>query len=43
MGDFVVKTFLGTAVDSDGDGVADCMDHCPDTPNKLKLAASQRY
>lgn len=37
MGDFVAKTFLLTAVDSDGDGVADSMDRCPDTPRGVAV------
>jgi OOP family OmpA-OmpF porin len=39
MGSFVAKTFLGTAADSDGDGVADYMDKCPNTPKGAAVDA----
>jgi OOP family OmpA-OmpF porin len=39
MGSFVAKTFLGTAADSDGDGVADTMDKCPNTPKGAMVDA----
>jgi len=39
MGSFVAKTFLGTAADSDGDGVADYMDKCPNTPKGTAVDA----
>lgn len=32
MADFVKQIFVGDALDSDGDGVADALDKCPETP-----------
>jgi OOP family OmpA-OmpF porin len=42
MGDFVEKVFLerGIAIDSDGDGVFDDSDKCPNTPKGVKVDAS---
>ena len=37
MADFVVKVFLEKGMDSDGDGVLDDMDRCPDTPGGVKV------
>ncbi len=37
MADFVKKVFLKAAVDSDGDGVVDQFDHCPNTPRGVKV------
>jgi OOP family OmpA-OmpF porin len=37
MADFVEKVFLEKQLDSDGDGVADDMDKCPDTPKGYKV------
>jgi OOP family OmpA-OmpF porin len=44
MGDFVASVFLETpppapkcVEDSDGDGVVDCYDKCPDTPKGIKV------
>ncbi|HFQ81578.1 MAG TPA: OmpA family protein, partial [Desulfobacterales bacterium] len=37
MANFVKKVFLKAAVDSDGDGVYDQFDHCPDTPRGVKV------
>ena len=42
MGDFVKKVFLtevAKPVDSDGDGVYDDLDRCPDTPRGVKVDA----
>lgn len=37
MGDIVTRIFLEMANDSDGDGVADHLDKCPDTPAGVKV------
>lgn len=37
MADFVEKVFLSRYLDSDGDGVYDIMDKCPDTPAGVKV------
>ena len=37
MADFVEKVFLTRYVDTDGDGVFDYMDKCPDTPAGVKV------
>ncbi len=37
MADFVKKVFLKAAVDSDGDGVVDQFDRCPNTPRGVKV------
>ena len=37
MADFVTKVFIGTKMDSDGDGVADALDKCPGTPAGVKV------
>lgn len=39
MGSFVAKTFLATAADSDGDGVYDYIDKCPNTPKGAPVDA----
>ena len=40
MADYVNKIFVGEALDSDGDGVADAIDKCPGTPAGMKVDAS---
>jgi OOP family OmpA-OmpF porin len=40
MADFVRKVFLKRGIDSDGDGVYDHMDDCPDTPPGVSVDAS---
>ncbi len=40
MEDFVRKVFLKRGIDSDGDGVYDYMDDCPDTPEGVVVDAS---
>jgi OOP family OmpA-OmpF porin len=40
MADFVEKVFIGTSLDSDGDGVADARDKCPGTPTGVKVDAA---
>ena len=40
MADFVRNVFLKRAIDSDGDGVYDHMDDCPDTPLGVAVDAS---
>lgn len=39
MADFVKKVFLAKHVDSDGDGVYDELDRCPNTPKGVKVDA----
>jgi OOP family OmpA-OmpF porin len=39
MADFVKKIFLTELMDSDGDGVYDNLDRCPDTPKGVKVDA----
>lgn len=39
MADFVKKIFLAELMDSDGDGVYDNIDRCPDTPKGVKVDA----
>jgi len=37
MGNFVEKVFLTRVLDSDGDGVSDAFDRCPNTPTGVKV------
>ncbi len=37
MSDFVKRVFIGELLDSDGDGVPDTSDKCPDTPSWVKV------
>jgi OOP family OmpA-OmpF porin len=37
MGAFVESVFITEAADSDGDGVPDALDKCPDTPKRVKV------
>jgi len=39
MASFVKKIFLTEVMDSDGDGVYDNLDRCPDTPKEVKVDA----
>lgn len=39
MATFVSDVFLGKVLDSDGDGVPDHLDRCPDTPRGVKVDA----
>lgn len=40
MSTFVKTAFLGQPLDSDGDGIADADDQCPDTPAQIAVNAS---
>lgn len=39
MAGFVQNVFIGEKLDSDGDGVADASDQCPDTPKGIAVSA----
>jgi OOP family OmpA-OmpF porin len=39
MADFVEKVFLEKAMDSDGDGITDDLDQCPNTPRGVQVDA----
>jgi OOP family OmpA-OmpF porin len=39
MADYVSVIFVGEAMDSDGDGIVDTLDQCPETPNGMDVDA----